>query len=129
MHEKKRRIRSELAAILNRRLEGTLMSAESLRPNCRKNLLASEPRYRPGKKSGNNAQNDSCHRGLLFFRVTRVIRFSAQDFILRVAFHLHAYFPTLAVSLLISRLMPDDVTAIDIREDSSVYLRRLLRTF
>jgi hypothetical protein len=35
------------------------------RPNGRKNLLASEPRYRPGKKSGNDAQNDSYHGFLL----------------------------------------------------------------
>ena len=72
MYEKERRVRCELTAILNGRLERALMSAEPLRPNGRKNLLASEPRYRPGKKSGNNAYNDSYQRFLLFWnqRVT-----------------------------------------------------------
>src|SRR5215208_4703927 len=66
MREKERRVRCELTAILNGRLERALMSAEPLRPDGRKNLLASEPRYRPGKKSGDNAHNDSYHRFLLF---------------------------------------------------------------
>src|SRR5215207_4607665 len=64
MHEKKRRVRCELTAIFNGRFERALMSAEPLRPNGRKNLLASDPHYRPSKKSGNNAQNDSYHRFL-----------------------------------------------------------------
>ena len=66
MHEKKRRVRGELTAIGNGRLERALMSAEPLRPNGRKNLLASDPHYRPSKKSGDNAQNDSYHRRLQF---------------------------------------------------------------
>lgn len=49
MHEKKPRVRCELTAIGNGRFERALMSAEPLRPNGRKNLLASKPRYRPGK--------------------------------------------------------------------------------
>src|SRR5215207_683320 len=65
MHEKKRRVRCELTAIGNGRFECALMSAEPLRPKGRKNLLASDPRYRPSKKSGNNAQNDPHHRFLL----------------------------------------------------------------
>jgi hypothetical protein len=62
MYEKKRRVRCELTAIGNGRFERELMSAVRLRPNGRKNLLASDPHYRPSKKSGNNAQNDSYHR-------------------------------------------------------------------
>src|SRR5687768_4572430 len=66
MHEENGRVCGELTAMLNGRLERELMSAEPLRPDGRKNLLASDPRYRPEKKSGNNAQNDSYHRFLLF---------------------------------------------------------------
>src|SRR5688500_15431413 len=65
MREKNSRVCGELTAMLNGRLERELMSAEPL-PDRRKNLLASEPRYRPTKKSGNNAQNDSYHGFLLF---------------------------------------------------------------
>src|SRR5215210_8003176 len=66
MHEKKRSVRCELTAIFNGRLERELMSAVPLRPNGRKNLFASDPHYRPSKKSGNNAQNDSHHKFLLW---------------------------------------------------------------
>jgi hypothetical protein len=71
MYEKKRRVRCELTAILNGRLESALMSAEPLRPNGRKNRLASDPRYHPSKKTGNNAHNDSYHRFLLFASANR----------------------------------------------------------
>jgi hypothetical protein len=49
MHEKHPRVRRELTAVFDCRLERALMSAEPVRPNGRKNLLASEPRYRPRK--------------------------------------------------------------------------------
>jgi hypothetical protein len=66
MREKHVRVRCELTAIFNGLFERALMNAEPLRPNGGKNLLASHPHYGPGKKSGNNAQNDSYHGFLLF---------------------------------------------------------------
>src|SRR4029453_3779269 len=79
MYEKKRRVRYELTAIGNGRFERALMNAEPLRPNGRKNLLASEPHYRPGKKTGNNAQNDSYHRFLLFISLKCLHQESARN--------------------------------------------------
>src|SRR6185503_485000 len=79
MREKKRRVRCELTPIGNGRFKRTLMSAEPLRPNGRKNLLASEPHYRPSKKSGNNAQNDSYHRFLLFISLKYLHQESARN--------------------------------------------------
>jgi hypothetical protein len=78
MREKHPRVRCELTAILNGRLERALMSAE-LRPNGRKNLLASDPRYHPSKESGNNAQNDSYHRFLLFISLQCLHQESARN--------------------------------------------------
>src|SRR5437868_3206275 len=78
MREKKRCVRRELTAILNGRLERALMSAE-LRPNGRKNLLASEPHYRPSKKSGNNAQNNSYHRFPLLISLKCLHQESARN--------------------------------------------------
>src|SRR5688572_18822436 len=80
MREKKRRVRGELTAILKGRLKRALLSSESLGPNNRKNSLASEPPDRPGKKSGNNAQNDSDHGFLLFLFFMSSPRIGAQPF-------------------------------------------------
>src|SRR5215207_3990733 len=79
MHEKKRRVRCELTAIFNGRFERALMSAEPLRPHGRKNLLASDPHYRPNKKSGNNAQHNACHRFLLFLSLKCLHQEHASD--------------------------------------------------
>src|SRR5687767_1949575 len=79
MREKKRRFRGELTAILKGRLERALLSAEALRPDGRKNLLASEPHDRPGKKSGNNAQDDSHHGFLLFTSLKCLHQQSARN--------------------------------------------------
>jgi hypothetical protein len=79
MHEKNRRIWSELTAMLNGSLERELVSAEPLRPDGRKNLLASDPQYRPSKKSGNNAQNDSYHRLLLCISLKCLHQQSARN--------------------------------------------------
>jgi hypothetical protein len=79
MYEKKRRVRCELTAILNGRLERELMSAVPLRPNGRKNLLASDPHDHPGKKSGNNAHNDSYHRFPLFISLYCIHQESAPN--------------------------------------------------
>src|SRR5687767_15984035 len=79
MGEKKRRVRSELTAILNGSLERALLSAEALRPDGRKNHLASEPPDRPDKKSGNNARNDSNHGFLLFISLKSLHQQSARN--------------------------------------------------
>src|SRR5258706_589465 len=79
MYEKKPRIRCELTAFGNGLFERALMSAVRLRPNGRKNLLGSDPRYRPSKKSGNNAQNDSYHRFFLFISLKCLHRESARN--------------------------------------------------
>src|SRR4030095_15555257 len=81
MREKHDRVRCELTAILNGLFERALMSAEPLRRNGRKNLLASEPHYRPSNKSGNNAQNDSYHRFLLFIFLKCLHQESARNFL------------------------------------------------
>src|SRR4030095_375801 len=79
MREKHDRVRCELTAILNGLFERALMSAEPLRRNGRKNLLASDPHYHPSKKSGNNAQNDSYHRFLLFISLKCLHQKSARN--------------------------------------------------
>jgi hypothetical protein len=65
MDEKDCRVRVELTAVFNGRLELGLVYSER-RPNGGEDPLASDPHDHPCDKSGNNACNGSDHKFLLF---------------------------------------------------------------